>query len=51
MGVETFWAFLREYYQAHKWGLATGNDFRTLAEQHCACDLTTLFATWVDPRQ
>jgi hypothetical protein len=50
MGVETFTAFLRDYYQTYKWGVVTGNDFRTMAEAHCACDLTTLFATWVEPR-
>jgi len=47
MGQETFDAFLRDYYQTHKWGIGTGDAFRQLAEQHCQCDLTTLFEAWV----
>ncbi len=50
MGAETFAAFLREYYLSFKWGIATTDGFRTLAEQHCACDLTTLFEAWIYPR-
>jgi aminopeptidase N len=47
MGQETFDAFLRDYYQSHKWGIGTGVAFRQLAEQHCGCDLTDLFEDWV----
>lgn len=47
MGQETFDAFLRDYYQSYLWGIGTTEDFRTLAEQHCACDLTNLFEEWV----
>jgi virginiamycin B lyase len=47
MGQDTFAAFLRDYYQTHRWGIVTGNDFKQLAEQHCACDLTPLFEAWV----
>ena len=47
MGQETFNAFLRDYYQSHLWGIATGAEFKQLAEQHCACDLTEVFETWV----
>jgi len=47
MGEETFAAFLRDYYQIHQWDIATGNSLKDLAEQHCACDLTALFQTWV----
>jgi|GEM_PF-135845 len=47
MGQETFAAFLRDYYQSHKWGIATGDGFKQLAEQHCSCDLTPLFEEWV----
>lgn len=50
MGVETFTTFLHDYYQQYKWGIATTEDFRALAEIHCGCDLTTLFTTWVYPR-
>jgi virginiamycin B lyase len=47
MSQETFDAFLADYYQTYKWGVATGADFKQLAEQHCACDLTPLFEAWV----
>jgi pimeloyl-ACP methyl ester carboxylesterase len=47
MGQETFDEFLRDYYQQHKWGIASGADLKSLAEAHCDCDLTPLFAEWV----
>ena len=47
MGQETFDTFLRDYYTSNQWGIATGDVFRQLAEQHCQCDLTTLFEEWV----
>jgi hypothetical protein len=47
MGQETFDAFLREYYQTHKWGIAYATDFQALAEAQCACDLAALFTEWV----
>lgn len=50
MGEETFDAFLRQYYQQNKWGIASGNDLKSLAEEKCQCDLTPLFARWVGDR-
>jgi aminopeptidase N len=50
MGQESFDGFLRDYYQTHKWGIGTGEAFKRLAEQHCQCDLTTLFEEWVYPK-
>ena len=47
MGGEAFDAFLRDYYQTYQWDIATGEGFKALAEEHCACDLTTLFEEWV----
>jgi hypothetical protein len=47
MGQETFNAFMRDYYESHKWGIGTGDSFRQLAERHCNCDLTELFEAWV----
>jgi len=43
VGKEEFEAFLHDYYQSYKWGIATGEGFKQLAEQHCDCDLTPLF--------
>jgi hypothetical protein len=47
MGAEAFEAFLKDYYQSYRWGIATGADFKQTAERHCACDLAPLFETWV----
>ena len=50
MGQDVFDSFLRDYYETHTWGIATGDSFKTLAEQHCQCDLTALFEQWVYER-
>jgi aminopeptidase N len=47
MGQEAFDNFLRDYYEAHKWGIGTDDAFRDLAERHCECDLSDLFEEWV----
>jgi len=47
MGQGTFDEFLSDYYQSHKWGIGTGETFRQLAEEHCECDLESLFEEWV----
>jgi len=47
IGKETFDAFMRDYYQSHQWGIGTGDAFQRLAEEHCQCDLSDLFADWV----
>jgi aminopeptidase N len=50
MGPEQFTAFLQDYYRTYQWDVATTDGFKALAEAHCACDLSTLFETWVYPR-
>ncbi len=47
MGEAVFAAFLRDYVEMYSWALATGDDFRELAETHCSCDLTDIFDEWV----
>ncbi|MEJ5223935.1 MAG: M1 family metallopeptidase, partial [Anaerolineales bacterium] len=49
MGVTAFDAFLRDYTTTYAWGIANTSGFRALAEQHCACNLTSLFEAWVLP--
>jgi hypothetical protein len=49
MEQEKFDEFLRDYYASRKWGIATGDTFKELAEQHCQCDLAPLFQEWVYP--
>ena len=39
--------FLRRYYHAFAWGVATPDDFRKLAEEVSGQDLGDLFAEWV----
>ncbi|MCB0181952.1 MAG: hypothetical protein KDI62_27240, partial [Anaerolineae bacterium] len=50
MGQATFDEFLQDYYTTYRWRIATGDDFKQLAEQHCQCNLTPLFETWVYPK-
>jgi hypothetical protein len=47
MGEAVFAEFLRDYVTTYAWLIATGEDFRQLAEEHCGCDLTDLFEAWV----
>ena len=47
MGEDVFNAFLRDYYQQNKWGISTGQTLKSLAEEHCGCDLSPIFAEWV----
>ncbi|MFN2223774.1 MAG: alpha/beta fold hydrolase [Candidatus Promineifilaceae bacterium] len=47
MGQASFDTFLRDYYQQHKWGIASGADLKAQAEEQCDCDLSALFAEWV----
>lgn len=50
IGEKTFAAFLRDYYETFKWGIATTESLKQLAESHCRCDLTPLFEQWVYER-
>jgi hypothetical protein len=47
MGVKTFDRFLRDYVRQYSWSIASTEAFKSLAEQHCTCDLTPLFEEWV----
>jgi len=48
MGEDTFAAFLRDYVARHRWDIVTTETFRAQAEDHCNCNLTALFETWVE---
>lgn len=50
MGQSTFDAFLRDYYRVYKWELVQPEDIKRLAETDCRCDLSALFAAWVDEK-
>jgi dienelactone hydrolase len=47
MGSRSFGEFLRDYYQLNKWDIVTGQHLKNLAEEHCDCDLSPLFARWI----
>jgi aminopeptidase N len=47
MGEEAFTTFLRDYTSIHKWGIATSDSLKEIAEAYCNCDLTPLFTEWV----
>jgi aminopeptidase N len=49
MGRATFGEFLRDYVQSNRWQIVTTAGFRSLAEDHCRCDLGLLFAGWIYP--
>jgi aminopeptidase N len=48
MGRAAFLEFMRDYFETFTWDIATGEGFRSLAERHCGCDLTDMWASWVD---
>ena len=50
MGQERFDAFLRQYNETYRYQIAAAVDFKTLAEAACDCDLSPLFAQWVDAK-
>ncbi|MDX1522915.1 MAG: M1 family metallopeptidase, partial [Anaerolineae bacterium] len=47
MGQDVFDDFILDYSLTYRWQIATAQDFQTLAEQYCECDLTPLFEEWV----
>jgi hypothetical protein len=47
MGQAAFDGFLLHYVQSQRWSIATAQDFRSLAEEECACDLGGVFEEWV----
>jgi peptidase M1-like protein len=49
MGDAAFDAFILDYALVQRWKVATTEEFRALAENHCACDLTGMFEEWLYP--
>ncbi len=50
MGQSAFNAMMRDYVATYSWDVATTEEFKALAEQHCGCDLTALFDEWIYPK-
>lgn len=49
MGVEAFDQFLMDYTKTLSWEIATPEALKSLAEEHCKCDLDSIFNEWVYP--
>jgi len=49
MGEGNFDSFMKDYTQSNAWGIASTEKMKSKAEEHCACDLTTLFENWIYP--
>ncbi|HET9587166.1 MAG TPA: M1 family metallopeptidase [Anaerolineales bacterium] len=47
IGTDAFDRFIRDYSEALSWDIATPETLKTMAEEHCSCDLTQLFEEWV----
>jgi len=47
MGKETFDEFMLNYVQSHTWSIANAESLKTLAEEHCQCNLDGLYNNWV----
>jgi hypothetical protein len=47
MGQESLTALLADYAQRYRWGGADTAVFRQLAQQHCQCNLSGVFAEWM----
>src|SRR5687768_3411258 len=47
MGKEVFDQFIKDYTESLSWDIATPEKLKTIAEEHCSCDLTSLFEEWV----
>ncbi len=50
MGDDAFAKFQKDYYHTYKWGIATTDGLKNVAEAACNCDLTPLFEAWVYPK-
>lgn len=46
MGAEVFTHFLAEYVKTYRWKTTDTQQFKSLAEETCNCDLTSLFDEW-----
>jgi hypothetical protein len=49
IGQTVFDGLMQDYATTYAWDIATTENFKKLAEQHCNCNLTPLFTEWVYP--
>jgi aminopeptidase N len=48
MGAQVFDQFIKDYTESLTWDIATPEKLKSMAEEHCSCDLTPLFKEWVN---
>jgi len=46
MGAEVFTHFLADYMNTYQWKTVNTQQFQSLAQETCDCDLTSLFEKW-----
>jgi hypothetical protein len=46
MGAEVFSRFLTKYVNSYRWKTVDTQQFKSLAEESCKCDLTSMFNKW-----
>jgi len=51
IGDDAFEKFQKAYYRTYKWGVATTDGLKSVAEAACGCDLTPMFKAWVYPKE
>jgi len=47
VGQGVFDQFLKDYFKEYQWEIVSGVEYKALLEDHCQCDLTPIFETWV----
>ena len=49
MGQVKFDRFLEDYSARFRWGIATAEDFKAMAQEACGCDLSDSYKEWLEP--
>jgi aminopeptidase N len=47
IGDEVFDAFIKDYTHTLSWDITSAEKLKTIAEEHCNCDLTDIFEEWI----
>ena len=48
VGDDLFWAILQTYYEAYRYGIASGPDFLAVVDQVSGADLSALYEEWLE---
>ncbi|MBI5840881.1 MAG: M1 family metallopeptidase [Chloroflexi bacterium] len=47
IGQDAFDTFIKDYTETNAWDIATPEKLKAAAEEHCSCDLTSIFEEWI----